>query len=126
MLLGIDGWSKKFILHLQGKETYTIDLGDDARGNITRIENAIDGIVKELDSAREKLQETERQFNNAKEEVKAPFNKEEELKQLTKELDEINISLNLDEKDKEILDDEEQEEQEEKKDKDYDRDEPEL
>ena len=72
------------------------------------------------------MQETERQFNNAKEEVKAPFNKEEELKQLTKELDEINISLNLDEKDKEILDDEEQEEQEEKKDKDYDRDEPEL
>lgn len=126
MLLGIDGWSKKFILHLQGKETYTIDLGDDARGNITRIENAIDGIVKELDSAREKLQETERQFNNAKEEVKTPFNKEEELKQLTKELDEINISLNLDEKDKEILDDEEQEEQEEKENKDYSRDEPEL
>ena len=126
MLLGIDGWSKKFILHLQGKETYTIDLGDDARGNITRIENAIDGIVKELDSAKEKLQETERQFNNAKEEIKTPFIKEEELKQLTKELDEINISLNLDEKDKEILDDEEQEEKEEKKDKDYDMDAPEL
>ncbi len=126
MLLGIDGMKKSFILHLQGKETYTLDLGDDARGNITRIENAIDGIVKELDSAKEKLQETERQFNNAKEEVKAPFNKEEELKELTKELDEINASLNLDEKDKEVLDDEEQEEQEEKEDRDYDRDEPEL
>lgn len=129
MLLGIDGMKKSFILHLQGKETYTLDLGDDARGNITRIENAIDGIVKELDSAKEKLQETERQFNNAKEEVKAPFNKEEELKELTKELDEINASLNLDEKDKEVLDDEEQEEQEEqeeKEDRDYNRDEPEL
>ena len=126
MLLGIDGMKKSFILHLQGKETYTLDLGDDARGNITRIENAIDGIVKELDSAKEKLQETERQFNNAKEEVKAPFNKEEELKELAKELDEINVSLNLDEKDKEVLDDEEQEEQEEKEDRDYDRDEPEL
>ena len=126
MLLGIDGMKKSFILHLQGKETYTLDLGDDARGNITRIENAIDGIVKELDSSKEKLQETERQFNNAKEEVKAPFNKEEELKELTKELDEINASLNLDEKDKEVLDDEEQEEQEEKEDRDYNRDEPEL
>lgn len=126
MLLGIDGLRKGFILHLQGKESYTLDLGADIRGNITRIENAIDGIGKELEIVTKKLEDTQKQFDNAKEAVKAPFNKEEELKQLTKELDEINLSLNLDEKDKEILDDEEQEEQVEKEDRSYDKDEPEL
>lgn len=124
MLLGIDGFSKSFMLHLQGKETYTIDLGDDIRGNITRIENAIDGIGKGLESTKTILEETQKQFDNAKEAIKVPFDKEEELKKLSKELDEINLSLNLDEKDNEILDDEEQEEQEdnEKNSQDLDKD----
>ena len=108
----------------KGKERYEIELGTDIRGNITRIENCIVGFGKELEDTKAMLEETQRQLDNAKEAVKAPFNKEEELKQLSKELEEINLSLNLDEKDKEILDDEEQEEKEEseRKSQDLDKD----
>ena len=124
MLLGIDRTINTYILFLQGKERYEIELGTDIRGNITRIENCIVGFGKELEDTKAMLEETQRQLDNAKEAVKAPFNKEEELKQLSKELEEINLSLNLDEKDKEILDDEEQEEKEEseRKSQDLDKD----
>ena len=124
MLLGIDRTINTYILLLQGKERYEIELGTDIRGNITRIENCIVGFGKELEDTKAMLEETQRQLDNAKEAVKAPFNKEEELKQLSKELEEINLSLNLDEKDKEILDDEEQEEKEEseRKSQDLDKD----
>lgn len=124
MLLGIDRTINTYILLLQGKERYEIELGTDIRGNITRIENCIVGFAKELEDTKAMLEETQRQLDNAKEAVKAPFNKEEELKQLSKELEEINLSLNLDEKDKEILDDEEQEEKEEseRKSQDLDKD----
>ena len=124
MLLGIDRTINTYILLSQGKERYEIELGTDIRGNITRIENCIVGFAKELEDTKAMLEETQRQLDNAKEAVKAPFNKEEELKQLSKELEEINLSLNLDEKDKEILDDEEQEEKEEseRKSQDLDKD----
>ena len=124
MLLGIDRTINTYILFLQGKERYEIELGTDIRGNITRIENCIVGFGKELEDTKAMLEETQRQLDNAKEAVKAPFNKEEELKQLSKELEEINLSLNLDEKDKEILDDEKQEEKEEseRKSQDLDKD----
>ena len=124
MLLGIDRTINTYILFLQGKERYEIELGTDIRGNITRIENCIVGFGKELEDTKAMLEETQRQLDNAKEAVKAPFNKEEELKQLSKELEEVNLSLNLDEKDKEILDDEEQEEKEEseRKSQDLDKD----
>ncbi len=114
MFLGIDSFDKKFVINLQGKYAYKVDLGNDIHGNITRIDNAITGFSKELETTKEKLEETKIQFKNAKEAVEVPFDKEDELKQKSKELDEINLELNLDKKDNEILDDEEQEEQEEK------------
>lgn len=114
MFLGIDSFDKKFVINLQGKYSYKVDLGNDIHGNITRIDNVITGFSKELETTKAKLEETKIQFENAQEAVKVPFDKEDELKQKTKELDEINIELNLDKKDNEILDDEEQEEQEEK------------
>lgn len=114
MFLGIDSFDKKFVINLQGKYSYKVDLGNDIHGNITRIDNVITGFNKELETTKEKLEETKIQFENAKEAVEIPFDKEDELKQKLQELDEINIELNLDKKDNEMLDDEEQEEQEEK------------
>ncbi len=114
MFLGIDSFDKKFVINLQGKYSYKVDLGNDINGNITRIDNVIAGFNKELEMTKAKLEETKIQFENAKEAVEIPFDKEDELKQKSQELDEINIELNLDKKDNEMLDDEEQEEQEEK------------
>ena len=114
MFLEIDSFDKKFVINLQGKYSYKVDLGNDIHGNITRIDNVIAGFNKELEMTNAKLEETKIQFENAKEAVEIPFDKEDELKQKSQELDEINIELNLDKKDNEMLDDEEQEEQEEK------------
>lgn len=125
MFLSIDGLEKKFVINLKGNYSYSVELGSDIHGNITRIDNDIASFSKELENDKMKLEEIQIQFENAKEAVKVPFDKENELKQKIKELDEINIELNLDKKDNEILDDEEQEEQTERNEKecqDYNKD----
>lgn len=125
MLLGIDGVSRNFMLYLQGNYSYELELGTDIHGNITRIDNVINNLSKELDNAKIKLEETQKQFENAKEAVQVPFDKEDELKQKSKELDKINAELNLDKNENEIIDDGEQEIQEDNKEKesqDYERD----
>ena len=53
------------------------------------------------------------QLQNAKIEVAKPFHKEEELKEKTTRLNELNIILNMDKKDEMILDSEPQEQEEE-------------
>ena len=125
--LGINEFSKNFILYLQGNYSYEVELGSDIHGNITRIDNAISNFSKEVERAKAKLEETQKQFENAKEAVKVPFDKDEELKQKTKELDQINAKLNLDRNENEVIDDGEQEEKDNSKEKesqDYDRDDP--
>jgi len=127
MGLEIDGFSRNFVLCLQGNYSYKVELGTDVHGNITRIDNAISNFSKEIDRSKAKLEETQKQFENAKEAVKVPFDKEKELKQKSKELDKINEELNLDKNENEIIDDGEQEKQEDNKEKesqDYDRDDP--
>lgn len=125
MLLGIEGVSRNFILYLQGNYSYEVELGTDIHGNITRIDNVISNFSKELENTKEKLEETQKLFENAKEAVKVPFDKDEELRRKSKELDKINAELNLDKNENEIIDDGEQNMQEnnnEKESQDYDRD----
>ena len=43
-------------------------------------------------------------MKNAKEECKRPFKQEQELKEKSKRLDEVNVLLNMNEKDKEVID----------------------
>lgn len=123
MLLEIEGLSRDFILYLQGKYSYQVNLGTDINGNITRIDNVICNFSKKLDNAKVKLEEIQKQFENAKKAVKVPFDKENELKQKSKELDKINAELNLDKNENEIIDDGEQEEQNlERQNKEYEKD----
>lgn len=114
IFLEIDSFENKFILNLVGKYKCGVELGNDIHGNITRVDNAIAGFEKELEDTKMRLEETKVQLENAKETAQIPFDKEEELKQKTKELDEINIELNLDKTENEILDDGEIEEKSEK------------
>ena len=63
-------------------------------------------------------------FETAKKDIEIPFNQESELQEKTKKLDNINIMLNLDEKDNDLMDDDEVQEEktpEENKSQDYDR-----
>ncbi len=51
------------------------------------------------------LEETKTELENARTELAAPFAREEELAEKTARLKELNILLNMDEKDKTLMDD---------------------
>ena len=105
MILSFDTFDRSFHLELKHELSYNLVLGSDVHGNITRIDNALHNIENKLESAKNQLEDTKKQFENAKQEMNRPFPQEEELKQKSKRLDELNIQLNLNEKDKEIIDD---------------------
>ena len=83
----------------------TISLGADVYGNITCMDNVVDGLVKELDAYQTMLQDTQTQLANAKAEMETPFAREKELGEKSARLKELNILLNMDQKDHALLDD---------------------
>ena len=106
MSLAYDTLFKKFKIILKNNLSYETTLGDDELGNITRIDNLLSRIEEDLESTKNDLEETIKQYNIAKEEVKKPFEQEDELKTKTKRLNELNVILNINNKDKskEIID----------------------
>ncbi len=106
-----------YCLNLCGMRKYKVDLGTDALGNLARIENEIAKLPARLEAAKTRKEETTAQLETAKEEVKKPFAFENELKEKTERLNALNIELNLNEKDKTVIDDEpeQNDEQPEKK-----------
>lgn len=99
-----DGAKNEYQMHLKGTLSHTAVLGADVFGNITRIDNVIDGIAGKLDKVQSELEDTETQMKNAKEQMNAPFVKEAELKEKEARLKELNILLNMDEKDRSLID----------------------
>ena len=95
-----------YCLNLCGMRKYKVDLGTDALGNLTRIENEIAKLPARLEAAKTRKEETTAQLETAKEEVKKPFAFENELKEKTERLNALNIELNLNEKDNSVIDDE--------------------
>ncbi len=77
--------------------SYNVNLGTDARGNITRLDNALDGINKKLETAKQQLENLENQQENAKVELGKPFAYETELAEKSARLVELDIALNIDE-----------------------------
>ena len=72
---------------------------------ITRLDNALENLAGSLQAEQNSLEETKTQLENARTELAAPFAREEELAEKTARLKELNILLNMDEKDKTLLDD---------------------
>ena len=103
--IAYDGTKNEYQMHLKGTMTHTVVLGADVYGNITRMDNVIDGIAGKLKTASAELTETKVQMENAREEMKAPFAKEAELKEKEARLKELNILLNMDQKDRSLIDD---------------------
>ena len=105
MMLSFDTMDRKFYMGMKNNLSFKVELGSDPSGNITRIDNALNGIENKLSNTESNLEDTKKNYENAKIEIKRPFPQEEELKAKSKRLDELNIKLNLNEKDKEIVDD---------------------
>lgn len=104
MSISYDNVKNEYRLHLEGQLTHTVVLGMDVFGNITRMDNVIDGIAGKLEKVRAELAETQVQLENAKAEMNTPFAKEDELSEKTARLKELNILLNMEQKDRALID----------------------
>ena len=93
-----------YCMNLCGKTKHKVDLGSDALGNLTRIENELSKLPARLEAAKTKKAEIIAQLEIAKEEIKKPFAFEDELKEKTERLNALNIELNLNEKDTSVMD----------------------
>ena len=96
---------KQFRLYLTNNMAHSVELGNSPSGNITRIDNLLDDFNFHLDRNIEELQDVKIQLEKAKEEVKKPFAREQEYKEKTERLNELNRLLNLNEKDHDVIDD---------------------
>ena len=105
------GLGATYVLAVKGAMTHKVELGTDAFGNLTRIDNCIDHFEADLQKAKTDLAETEKQLEIAKESLKEPFSREQELQEKQARLNELNALLNVDKKDNEIMDEEPEEDE---------------
>ena len=94
---------RSYEVRIKGATSKNITLGDDAHGNITRIDNGIEKFAESLTFAESELENTKAQFEIAKKEVQNPFIQEDELRTKLARLDELNILLNMDKTENEIV-----------------------
>ena len=94
---------RNYEVRLKGATSRNVPLGDDAHGNIIRLDNGIERFAESLSLAENDLENTKNQLETAKKEVQKPFIQEEELKAKLARLDELNILLNMDKRENEIV-----------------------
>ena len=105
LVLSYDGPSNEYRMTMKGTLSHTAVLEADVFGNLTRMDNVIDGLSGKLEAVRAELADTQVQLENARTELAAPFAREAELAEKTARLKELNILLNMDQKDKSLIDD---------------------
>ena len=95
--------AREYKVRLKGELGYPVTLGTDTFGNITRLDNALEGLPKRLEMNEMELDNIKKQFETAKVDVERPFPQEEELKAKTNRLNELNALLNVDKRENEIV-----------------------
>lgn len=98
MSLTLEDFGRDYVLTLKGQMTHRVTLGKDPRGNLTRIDNALNGMAERLNTVQGKLDSLYAQMETAKQELGKPFPQEAELKAKAARLAELNIALNIDDK----------------------------
>ena len=104
MILSFDSYAKEYKVTLSGALSHTVKLGTDIHGNITRLDNALEGFASSLQNCENSLADTQKQLKSAQGEVLRPFAQEQEYMTKSMRLRELNSLLNMDEKDNTILD----------------------
>ena len=104
MELAYEAFSREYQVSLKGALSHRVSLRTDVFGNITRLDNALNGLEQRLESNREALERTKEQMAVAKTEAEKPFPREGELREKSQRLAELTKLLKLDEKDRELLD----------------------
>ena len=98
MSLTVEDFGRDFILTLKGKMNHRVTLGKDARGNLTRIDNALNAMSDRLQNVRNTLDALTAQMETAKAELGKPFPQEDELRTKSARLAELNAELNIDDR----------------------------
>ena len=98
MSLTLEDFGRDYVLTLKGQMTHRVTLGKDPRGNLTRIDNALNGMADRLTTVQSKLESLYSQMETAKQELGKPFPQEDELRVKSARLAELNIALNIDDK----------------------------
>ncbi len=95
MEIEFNQYERAYVVTLRENSSYHVTLGTDIHGNITRLDNAIDGIESRLNKSEEQLANTQAQLETAKVEVEKPFAQEDELQQKMARLTELNALLDM-------------------------------
>ena len=98
MSLTLEDFGREYVLTLKGQMSHRVSLGKDARGNLTRIDNVLAAIPERIQNIQNSLDSIYAQMETAKAEVDKPFPQEEELRQKSARLAELNAELNIDDK----------------------------
>ena len=96
MELCFNAFSKEFEVILKGALNYKVALGEDARGNLIRMDNALSGLSGRLERVQNELMNLKNQQNAAREELQKPFPQEQELAEKSARLAELDAALNMD------------------------------
>ena len=105
MSLSFEPFSKEYHITLKGTLSHSTPLGSDIHGNLTRIDNVLNGLESKRKGLEDQLTNTRTQMQTAQEDAQKPFDREEELQTKSKRLAEITKLLKLDEQDRVLLDD---------------------
>ena len=95
MELSFDSFRHEFDIVLKGSMSHRVALGTDARGNLTRLDNALAGVPEKLENAKEQLTNLYNQQEAAKVELGKPFPQEAELAMKSQRLAELDAALNM-------------------------------
>ena len=104
LLLSYDIVAKVFRMTLHGELSHTVELGSDIHGNIQRMENMLESLPSRLSACEKALATLKEQMDNAKAEVKKPFEQEHELSEKAARLAELDALLNMDKRENATLD----------------------
>lgn len=96
--LSFDAFSDTCYAHLSHSQGYKVTMGEDIRGNITRLDNFLGGLPDKLENCRNQLQDAKRQLETAAAEAEKPFEKEEELKNKMTRFQQLKVDLKIDER----------------------------
>lgn len=106
MELSYSSVSQEFVIALHGKGTYKVPLGTDIYGNITRLDNKMNELSDNLSRCREQLETAKSQLETAKAEAQKEFPQEKELAEKVARLGELNVLLDMDKKDRVVMEEE--------------------
>ena len=106
MELSYSSVSQEFVIALHGKGTYKVPLGTDIYGNIIRLDNKMNELPDNLTRSREQLETAKSQLETAKAEAQKEFPQEKELAEKVARLGELNVLLDMDKKDRVVMEEE--------------------